>query len=158
MSRRNKHLSNGYSRRKKIIQHSPKIREYQLYALQLDGGFYYVGMTSYKDATIRLQQHIDGAGAKWTKLHKPLKIIETRSLGVCTESSAAEAETLMTKEYMSIYGMYKVRGGSLCYVNNNMLALHFNDPIGMKRKSRHRIKQEIEIQEEIGRGLRWVMD
>jgi predicted GIY-YIG superfamily endonuclease len=63
-----------------------KVRAYSLYALELEGGKYYVGITAYKDVTIRFNQHLNDKGAKWTKRYKPVRIIEARSLGLCGQA------------------------------------------------------------------------
>lgn len=142
----------------------PKIRNYHLYALELESGFYYVGMTT--SPSRRYLQHCEGAGAIWTKLHKPVRMIETRDLGVCAHNTAIKAENLMVREYMNIYGMYKVRGGDLCYRNDNLVALHLNDN-GVKTvfydykgrkisRSHKRIKRMEKIQEQIANDLRWI--
>lgn len=110
---------------------NPKMRYYTLYALLLENDYYYVGMTSYKDPMRRFQQHLDGKGAKWTKLHKPLRIIETRYLGYISESECARLETDMAIEYMTAYGHRQVRGGALCIVDyeSNMRAYNKNSKV-----------------------------
>jgi predicted GIY-YIG superfamily endonuclease len=142
----------------------PKVRHYHLYGLELEGGFYYVGMTT--NPSRRFLQHCDGTGARWTKLHKPTNLLETRDIGVCKHSTAIKAENLMVREYMQIYGMYKVRGGDLCYINPNMVALHFNDngvktifydPTGKRiSRSHKRMRRMEKIQEQIANDLRWI--
>jgi predicted GIY-YIG superfamily endonuclease len=49
------------------------IRHYWLYAIALEQGKYYVGITARHDPYIRLRQHGDPYGASWTKKYKPLK-------------------------------------------------------------------------------------
>lgn len=137
-------------------------RNYYLYALRLEDGFYYVGVTAYKDATRRFEQHVAGKGAKWTRLHKPLEIIEVRNIGICRQTTAIEAECLMTREYMKEYGLYKVRGGDLCYVKDTMVALHFNKtPIysssGKRiKKSVRSAKMMDKAQEQLAAELSWI--
>ena len=75
-----------------------------IYVLNLEGGFYYVGKTN--DIAKRYQQHLDGKGSSWTKIHKPLSISEIKP---CTSTMD---EDKYTKEYMIKYGIDKVRGGS----------------------------------------------
>lgn len=142
-------------------------RNYYLYALKLENGNYYVGVTSHKDATKRYEQHVEGKGSKWTKLHKPIKMIEVRDIGMCRQTTAIEVENLMTREYMAKYGMYKVRGGDLCYIKPTLVALHFNDAtkktinydINGKRISRsHKHLRQVEkIQEDIASELSWIV-
>jgi predicted GIY-YIG superfamily endonuclease len=75
-----------------------------LYVLELEGGNYYIGITHHLN--VRLAQHYAGTGAKWTKLFKPLKLVEV----VMDASRTMEDE--ITKKYMLLYGHDKVRGGS----------------------------------------------
>lgn len=74
-----------------------------IYVLCLEGGRYYVG----KSANIvnRLQQHLNG-GCAWTRKYKPISLEKT----IVNVSSFEEDK--VTKEYMSKYGIDKVRGGS----------------------------------------------
>lgn len=104
-----------------------RTRNYYLYALKLQHDCYYIGMTSYKDAIERYNQHLQGLGAKWTRLHYPLSLIDVRDIGITTESTAAQAENLMTFEYIRKYGLENVRGGKLCYINLEMCKLHYNE-------------------------------
>ena len=45
-----------------------------IYAIKLEQGKYYIGKTS--NPQFRLQSHFDSNGSSWTKIYKPLKIIE----------------------------------------------------------------------------------
>ncbi|MFN3008634.1 GIY-YIG nuclease family protein [Mycolicibacterium wolinskyi] len=103
---------------KRVVRADPVLKQRLLYVLELEDGKYYVGQTSSKDATKRFNQHVSGGkrAAKWTKLHKPLRILETREIGECSVSTAAIAEDDLTIEYMSKYGIGNVRGGGMCQV------------------------------------------
>lgn len=90
-----------------------RVRSWTLYTLYLNGGNYYVGITAYKTTKTRYEQHVDGKGARWTKLHKPAGILEEKSLGMMPESRAIEIETLKTIELIDIHGISKVRGGKI---------------------------------------------
>jgi predicted GIY-YIG superfamily endonuclease len=103
-----------------------RVRNFQIYALELEGGNYYVGITAYKDVTRRFNQHLDGKGAKWTRLHKPIRVIATRDIGLISESAAVRQETAFTIAYIKQYGMYQVRGGALCRVDPKQHASSFN--------------------------------
>ncbi len=76
----------------------------KLYVLQLEGGKYYVGKTDNLEK--RFSEHKTGRGSEWTKLHKPVKILETRNM------YSNEDENNVTKELMKKYGYDNVRGGS----------------------------------------------
>ena len=75
-----------------------------LYTLQLQSGKYYVGKSD--DPDTRYLAHKSGNGAVWTKIHKPLKIIEIREL------KGEHDETNTTKDLMKKYGVDNVRGGA----------------------------------------------
>ena len=75
-----------------------------IYVLRLEGGRYYVGKTD--NLMNRYQQHLNGNGSAWTKKYKPV------SLEKVIENVSSFEEDKITKEYMSKYGIDKVRGGS----------------------------------------------
>jgi predicted GIY-YIG superfamily endonuclease len=82
-----------------------------VYVLELEDDCYYVGISTHLN--FRLGQHLDGTGAKWTKLHKVKGIKEVRF-------GNRKIEDLVTKEYISMYGEDKVKGGSWCRVNKKI--------------------------------------
>lgn len=75
-----------------------------LYTLQLQSGKYYVGKSD--DPDTRFLAHKNGNGAVWTKIHKPVKILEIREL------KGEHDETNTTKDMMKKYGVDNVRGGA----------------------------------------------
>jgi len=75
-----------------------------IYVLELWGGRYYVGKSD--DPQGRFQQHLNGDGSAWTRKYKPLKILKI------SKNASHFDEDKITKEYMSKYGIDKVRGGS----------------------------------------------
>ncbi len=78
-----------------------------IYALKLEKGKYYVGKTDrFEGAEIRFQEHLSGRGSEWTKMYKPISIIETY------EHYSTFEEDVLTKKYMMKYGIENVRGGS----------------------------------------------
>jgi predicted GIY-YIG superfamily endonuclease len=80
-----------------------------LYVLQLENGKYYVGKT--QDIDKRYREHKNGQGSEWTKIYKPVKILETRNI------SSDHDENNTTKDYMKKYGIANVRGGAYCQVD-----------------------------------------
>ena len=78
-----------------------------IYCLELENYKYYVGITY--NLNLRLGQHMAGSGAQWTKLYKPLKVIE-----VIYGNADRKMEDEMTKRYIEKYGAENVRGGSWC--------------------------------------------
>jgi predicted GIY-YIG superfamily endonuclease len=75
-----------------------------IYVLRLEGGRYYIGKSD--NVMNRYQQHLNGSGSAWTRKFKPISLEKT------IENVSAFEEDKVTKEYMSKYGIDKVRGGS----------------------------------------------
>ena len=73
-----------------------------VYALLLENEKFYVGWT--ENLSRRLLEHFSGEGAKWTQLHKPVRVIEI------TEGDK-DYETKRAKEYIELKGEENVRGG-----------------------------------------------
>jgi hypothetical protein len=74
-----------------------------IYVLKLEQDKYYIGKTD--NPNIRLENHFSSNGSEWTKLYKPLKIIEI--IPNCDNYD----EDKYTKIYMDKYGIDNVRGG-----------------------------------------------
>ena len=77
-----------------------------VYVLQLEQNNYYIGITM--NLNMRWAQHCDGNGAGFTKLYKPIKILEVFPNG------SLQMENEITLQYMEKYGKDHVRGGSYC--------------------------------------------
>jgi predicted GIY-YIG superfamily endonuclease len=75
-----------------------------IYVLRLEGGRYYVGKTNNLEK--RKQQHLNGTASAWTRKYKPISVEK-----IIPNASHFD-EDKYTKEYMSKYGIDKVRGGS----------------------------------------------
>lgn len=87
-----------------------------IYVLCLEGGRYYIGKSD--NITNRYKQHLNGNGSAWTRKYKPI------SLKKIIENVSPFEEDKITKEYMSKYGIDKVRGGS--YVEVELSEFHMN--------------------------------
>lgn len=87
-------------------------KPYHLYVLELEDGFYYVGMS--RNVEKRFRSHSIGKGANWTKLHKPIRIIESRETKYTSMAPASKLEDQLTLEMAKKYGYHKVRGGGYC--------------------------------------------
>ena len=87
-----------------------------IYVLRLEGNRYYVGKSH--NVTNRYQEHLNGFGSAWTRKYRPISLEKT-----ITNVSSFE-EDKITKEYMSKYGIDKVRGGS--YVEIELSEFHMN--------------------------------
>jgi predicted GIY-YIG superfamily endonuclease len=93
-------------------QRADMLSPVSLYALQLEDGCYYIGMTF--DVIRRFKKHGTGKGAAWTRLHKPIQILEVRETKFYDQDEVAKLEDDMTLEYALKYGSDKVRGGGYC--------------------------------------------
>jgi hypothetical protein len=80
-----------------------------IYILKLKDGYYYVGQSN--NVNKRLKQHLKGVGSNWTKKYKPICIDRI------IPNLSSWDEDRYVKEYMSIYGIDKVRGGSYTNIN-----------------------------------------
>ena len=76
-----------------------------IYVLELEDGNVYVGKTNRGKA--RLEQHIKGRGAEWTKLHKPKRVM------AYYQGAKDSDEQKVTNQMIRKYGAKKVRGGSI---------------------------------------------
>lgn len=79
-----------------------------LYALECVNDKYYVGKTH--NPKMRLEDHYNHRGSKWTQLHHPISVCE-----ILEESTGFDEDTL-TLNYMKKYGIENVRGGSFCQI------------------------------------------
>ena len=79
-----------------------------IYILQLEKGKFYVGKTI--NPSFRLDSHFNSNGSAWTKIYKPIKMIEL--IPNCDDYD----EDKYTRMYMDKYGIDNVRGGSFVSV------------------------------------------
>ena len=102
-----------------------------VYVLECEGGNYYVGRT--EDGERRLRQHVMGKGAKWTKKHKPKRVVDYyRNMKPSDEKKITER---MIKEH----GARKVRGGP--YVKTKMTQAELRaleKKVGMKSTTKRK--------------------
>ena len=82
-----------------------------IYILELENNKYYIGKTSRIDK--RFNEHLNGKGSRFTKIHKPIKIYK-----VYKELSEFDEDNY-TKKYMKLFGIDNVRGGSYSNINLN---------------------------------------
>ena len=75
-----------------------------IYTLLLENNKYYIGKTN--NPKFRLENHFSNNGSSWTKLNKPIKVIEI--IPNCDDYD----EDKYVVKYMEKYGIYNVRGGS----------------------------------------------
>mgnify|MGYP003690579169 FL=1 len=79
-----------------------------IYVIQLEKGKYYIGKTN--NPKFRLESHFNSNGSEWTKIYKPLRILELKPN--CNDYD----EDKITRQYMDKYGINNVRGGSFVSV------------------------------------------
>jgi predicted GIY-YIG superfamily endonuclease len=91
----------------KTIQSSSDSESY-IYILELEQNKIYVGMTN--NPQRRIQEHIEGIGADWTKKYKYVRTISIEPM------QDEFSEDLTVKKLMKQYGMDNVRGGSYCKI------------------------------------------
>src|ERR1035437_3329202 len=90
-------------------------RHYWLYVLKLEDSNYYIGITT-RNVDIRMREHLHGfAGARWTKKHKPIKVLDKKDMGVISSAEVEIYEQKVTEKYIKKYGLKNVRGGFLTY-------------------------------------------
>src|SRR5438477_1115865 len=75
-----------------------------IYILQLEQGKYYVGKAT--NVNKRFKEHQNATGAVWTSLYKPINISNV------VNGASDFDEDRYVKEYMAMYGIDNVRGGS----------------------------------------------
>lgn len=103
----------------KVILSQLKSCKRVLYALLLEDNYIYVGQTM-DDYERRIRKHFNGKGSSWTKVHKPLEVLEVTSFfGDYREGEYKEND--LTVEYMKKYGIDHVRGGFFSNVDNTGL-------------------------------------
>ena len=79
-----------------------------IYVIQLEQSKYYIGKTN--SPHFRLENHFNSNGSAWTKIYKPLRVIEIKPN--CDDYD----EDKITRQYMDKYGINNVRGGSFVSV------------------------------------------
>lgn len=98
---------------------APEPVDIDIYVLELADGCFYVGLTS--DVAHRMQQHLAGEGAEWTKLHPPIRVLHTIGTGTRDGRQAERIEDEVTVTLMFRYGIDKVRGGHYSYVEQELV-------------------------------------
>ncbi len=103
-------MSNFYETRSARARRTTSTSTMTLYVLKCADSCWYVGITG--NLKTRWNQHAEGRGAEWTKVHAPLSIHSQREV---PSESATHEEAVVTSEMMLKYGINKVRGASLTY-------------------------------------------
>ena len=61
---------------------------YYVYVLLCDDGSYYTGYA--KDVDSRVKQHMNGVGARYTKVHRPRRLVHTEEFHTIREAMSRE--------------------------------------------------------------------
>jgi predicted GIY-YIG superfamily endonuclease len=89
---------------KQILMTSSEISaKITIYVLLLKNDKFYIGSTS--NIKKRILEHFSGSGSLWTKMHPPIKVVETY------EGDPFDEDKFL-KKYSAQYGISNVRGGS----------------------------------------------
>jgi predicted GIY-YIG superfamily endonuclease len=81
------------------------MKKFNIYVLELVKNKFYVGKT-FNNVSVRYKQHENGKGSMWTRMFRPIRILEHY------ETINEFEEDMMTKKYMNKYGIDNVRGGT----------------------------------------------
>jgi len=81
-----------------------KTNQTNIYVLLLEENKYYIGKSS--DVEKRYQEHLNGLGSAWTNKYKPIILERT------IQNANSFDEDRYVKEYMHMYGIDNIRGGS----------------------------------------------
>jgi predicted GIY-YIG superfamily endonuclease len=100
------------------------IRNWTLYVIRLNGGQYYVGITSRRDFMERINQHGSLLGARVNRGKTVESIEEIQHLGRMTGLEAQNIENDVTLEYRKRYGWTKVKGGYDIRLKNSIVPLY----------------------------------
>jgi predicted GIY-YIG superfamily endonuclease len=118
------------------------VKEYELYVLRLEQGRYYVGQTGRLKR--RIEQHVAGNGALWTKLYPPIERIKTYVLPMADIKEVERLEDELTIDTMARYGWRNVRGGHFCNVDDHdtEMALRAHGRFDRVLQAAHRLSNE----------------
>ncbi|WP_408681404.1 GIY-YIG nuclease family protein [Vibrio harveyi] len=107
-------------------------KELFIYKLKLQNGRYYVGHSM--DPLARIQKHLLGKGAAWTKTFPLLNTISVESAQTTNWKIAETIENHRTLALMQEYGWKNVRGGFWC---------DLDEEITKKNLEKHRLYIEV---------------
>jgi predicted GIY-YIG superfamily endonuclease len=88
-----------------------------VYVLRLITEKFYIGKT--QNINKRIDDHFRNRGAEWTKLYKPIEVVEL------IKNADNFEEDKKVKEYMLKYGIESVRGGTYSKINLSLNEIFF---------------------------------
>lgn len=86
-----------------------------VFCLKLARGNYFVGTTT--QIYLAILGEFSGQGSQWTRMYKPLELVEATELPEDTSLSPKKIANLMVQSYMGKYGYQKVRGGDFYQID-----------------------------------------
>lgn len=86
-----------------------QIKEKMIYVLLCENEKYYIGKTERLED--RILEHFSNYGSEWTKIYKPIKVIES------FQAQSEFDEDNYVEKYMAKYGIENVRGGSYSQIS-----------------------------------------
>nr|WP_299035048.1 GIY-YIG nuclease family protein [uncultured Tenacibaculum sp.] len=87
-----------------------------IYVLGLEENNFFIGYSS--NPKIALKKHLNGKASKWTRMYKPLRVIETRMYKSKNGKMDISYLDKIVFEYGKKYSPEKVRGGSFVILDN----------------------------------------
>jgi predicted GIY-YIG superfamily endonuclease len=98
--------SHGYF---KDIVRNETLKKQMLFVLKLENERYFIGKSI--DFYKALRKHEKGNASKWTKLNKPIDVIETIELNEENSLEIQDKLDSLVQKYFNKYGIKNVRGG-----------------------------------------------
>jgi predicted GIY-YIG superfamily endonuclease len=98
--------SHGYY---KDIQRNETLKRKVIFVLKLENEKYFIGKSVDFDKS--LIKHENGTASKWTKIHKPIKVIETIELDNENSIEIQDKIDNIVRKYFMAFGFKNVRGG-----------------------------------------------
>lgn len=93
------------------------IYSWVVYVLYLEDEKWYVGLTH--DVERRFEEHCNGRGAEWTRIHKPIEIVFRWHTPTNKRAEGEDIENKTTIEMMKVFGRENVRGGYYVAIDQN---------------------------------------
>lgn len=114
----------GHNRLHEMSAPTISPQTWKIYILKLTGEYYYVGISP--DPEARFLKHTEGTGALWTRLHRPIQVLETIETNIPLKNffGAERVETKIAVALMKTYGWRKVRGGKFTQTDDRFHLCH----------------------------------
>ncbi|MFV9484416.1 GIY-YIG nuclease family protein [Christiangramia sp. ASW11-125] len=107
--------SHGYF---KEIQRDETLKRKVIFVLMLENEKFFIGKSV--DFNKSLKKHQNGKASKWTKLHRPIKVVETIELGQENHTEIQNRIDELVQQYFKKFGFENVRGGRYSIIDTLM--------------------------------------